>query len=430
MAPDRGARRQTGSPPTPDDAAHYDRLEVRPPAERERDILDALPGLIRHAIEHAPALAEHLDGVDPAAVTSLAALAELPVLRKSDLSERQGALPPFGGLTATPVAGLAKLFMSPGPILEPEGTSPDYWRFARALFAAGIRPGDVIHNAFSYHLTPAGSMVENGARAIGCPVIPAGTGQTELQLTVIARVRPAAYAGTPSFLKILVERGRADGIDISCLRKALVGGEAFPRALADWFEQEFGVHAYQCYGTADLGLIAYETRPREGLVIDEGVLVEIVRPGSGDPVLLGEVGEVVVTVFNPDYPLIRFATGDLSAFLPGESACGRTNRRLRGWLGRADQTTKVKGLFVYPRQIAEIVKRHPEIGRARLVVERHDHVDQMILHCEVDERPDGLAEAIAMTLTSITSLRGAITLVAPGELANDGKVIDDRRPHD
>jgi phenylacetate-CoA ligase len=409
---------------------HFDQLERREPTERDRDTLAALPDLLRRALAGAPALAEHFTGFDPAAVTSLAALAELPVLRKSDLSERQQASPPFGGLTTTPVAQLTKVFMSPGPILEPEGARPDYWRFARAIYAAGIRPGEIVHNAFAYHLTPAGSMVESGARAIGCPVIPAGTGQTELQLTVIARVRPAAYAGTPSFLKILLERGRADGVDTSCFKKALVGGEAFPRTLADWFEGEFGVRAYQCYGTADLGLVAYETPPREGLVIDEGVLVEIVRPGTGDPVPVGEVGEVVVTVFNPDYPLIRFATGDLSAVLPGQSPCGRTNRRLRGWLGRADQTTKVKGLFVYPRQIAEIKNRHSEVGRARLVVERHEHVDHMTLHCEVDARPHGLAEAIASTLTSITGLRGEVALAAPGELANDGKVIDDRRAHD
>jgi phenylacetate-CoA ligase len=408
---------------------HFDRLECRDPTERDRDMLAALPDLLRGAVAGAPALAEHLAGWDPAAVTSFAALAELPVLRKSDLSERQQANPPFGGLTTIPVAQLAKLFMSPGPIFEPEGARPDYWRFGRAMYAAGIRPRDIVHNAFAYHLTPAGSMVESGARAIGCPVIPAGTGQTELQLTVIARVRPAAYAGTPSFLKILLERGRADGVDTSSLRAALVGGEAFPPALADWFESEFGVCAYQCYGTADVGLIAYETPAREGLVTDEGVLVEIVRPGTGDPVPAGEVGEVVVTVFNPDYPLIRFATGDLSAILPGQSPCGRTNRRLRGWLGRADQTTKVKGLFVYPGQIAEIARRHPEVGRARLVVERRDHVDRMTLHCEVEARPDGLAEAIASSLTSITGLRGEIAFAAPGELANDGNVIDDRRAH-
>jgi phenylacetate-CoA ligase len=408
---------------------YYDIVETRDPAVRECEVFARIPEIIARAMK-APGWAAHLKGVDPKSVTSRGALAKLPLLRKSELHSLQKATPPFGGFNVTPPGRARRLFMSPGPIFEPEGVRPDYWRFGRAMHAAGMRPGDIVHNAFAYHLTPAGSMVESGARAIGCPVIPAGTGQTELQLTVISRVRPTAYAGTPSFLKILLERGRSDGIDTSCLTKALVGGEAFPRTLADWFEGEFGVRAYQCYGTADVGLIAYETPAREGLVIDEGVLVEIVRPGTGDPVPAGEVGEVVVTVFNPDYPLIRFATGDLSAILPGQSPCGRTNRRLRGWLGRADQTTKVKGMFVHPRQIAEIAKRHPEVGRARLVVERREHVDRMTLHCEVDARPDGLAEAIGSSLTSITGLRGKVALAAPGELANDGKVIDDRRAHD
>ena len=406
---------------------HYDPLETREPEQRDAELLAALPGLLGHAVERAPGLAAHLAGVDPDRVVSFTALAGLPVLRKEELRLLQQAEPPFGGINATALGQLAKVFVSPGPIFEPEGPRPDYWRFARALFAAGIRAGDLIHNAFAYHLTPAGSIIESAARALGCPVIPAGTGQTEQQLRAIQQLRPTAYAGTPSFLKILLERGRAEGIDVACLRKALVSGEAFPRTLADELEREAGIDAYQSYGTADLGLIAYETPAREGLVIDEGVLVEIVRPGTGDPLPPGEVGEVVVTAFNPDYPLIRFATGDLSALLPGQSPCGRTNRRLRGWLGRADQTTKVKGMFVYPSQVAEVGRRHPEVGRLRLVVERAANLDQMTLHCEVAAPKDGLAPALEASLRSATGLRGAVQLVGRGTLANDGKVIDDRR---
>jgi phenylacetate-CoA ligase len=409
---------------------HYDPLETREPEQRDTQLLAALPGLLRHAVERAPGLAAHLAGVDPDRVVSFAALAALPVLRKEELRRLQRAQPPFGGINATALGQLAKVFVSPGPIFDPEGTRPDYWRFARALFAAGIRAGDLIHNAFAYHLTPAGSIIESAARALGCPVIPAGTGQTEQQLVVIRQLRPAAYAGTPSFLKILLERGRADGVDLSCLRKAVVSGEAFPKALAEELQQEAGIDAYQSYGTADLGLIAYETPARDGLVVDEGVLVEIVRPGTGDPLPPGEIGEVVVTALNPDYPLIRFATGDLSALMPGQSACGRTNRRLRGWLGRADQTTKVKGMFVYPSQVAEVARRHPAVGRLRLVVERADNLDRMTLHCEVAAPEDGLAPALEASLRAATGLRGEIRLVAPGALANDGKVIDDRRPAD
>ncbi len=406
---------------------YYDGLEVRDRAHREQSMLTALPGLVRHAIEQSPAIATHLAGVDPDEVTSRAALTKLPLLRKSELPGRQQERLPFGGLNATPIERLAKIFVSPGPIYEPEGTRPDYWRFARAMFAAGFRSGDLVHNTFAYHLTPAGSIAESGARALGCPVIPAGTGQTEKQVQAIAQLQPVAYAGTPSFLKILLERGRADGVDLSCLQKALVSGEAFPRSLAEELQREFGMHAYQCYASADLGLIAYETTARDGLVIDEGVLVEIVRPGSGDPVADGEVGEVVVTAFNGDYPLIRFATGDLSTMLPGESPCGRTNQRLRGWLGRADQTTKIKGLFVYPHQVGAVIDRHPEVGKGRLVVERQRNLDRMTLLCEVSARGDGLAAAIGASLRTITGLRGEVTLVAAGELANDGKVIDDRR---
>jgi phenylacetate-CoA ligase len=406
---------------------YYDPLEARDPSQRDAEILAALPGFLRHALDHAPALAAHLGALDPATVTSFDALARLPLLHKGDLAERQRLEPPFGGLTATPLGRLAKIFMSPGPIFEPEGDRPDYWRFARALYAAGFRRGDLVHNSFAYHLTPAGSIIESGARALGCAVIPAGTGQTERQLEVIGRVRPSAYAGTPSFLKVLLERGRADGVDVGCFRKAMVSGEALPKPLAEELQHDFAIDAYQSYGVADLGLIAYETPARDGLVADEGVLVEIVRPGTGDPVPDGEVGEVVVTAFNPDYPLIRFATGDLSAILPGPSPCGRTNRRLRGWLGRADQSTKVKGLFVHPSQVAEILRRHPEVARARLVVERVESLDHMTLQCEVAGPPSGLEAALEASLRAITGLRGEVRLLAGGALANDGKVIDDRR---
>lgn len=412
------------------DWIYYDPLETREPEQRDAEFLAALPGLLRHAVERAPGLAAHLAGIDPDAVASFPALATLPLLRKEELHDLQHRQPPFGGMTATALAQLAKVFVSPGPICEPEGIRSDYWRFARALFAAGIRPGDLIHNAFSYHLTPAGSVIESAARALGCPVLPAGTGQTEQQLRAIQQLQPVAYAGTPSFLKILLERGRADGIDVSCLTKAAVTGEAFPKSLADELRSAHGIDAYQSYGTADLGLIAYETPAREGLVVDEGVLVEIVRPGTGDPLPPGEVGEVVVTAFNPDYPLIRFATGDLSAIMPGRSPCGRTNRRLRGWLGRANQTTKIKGMFVYPSQVAEVARLHPEVGRMRLVVEREGGQDHMVLHCEVAAPEGGLAPALEGSLRSATGLRGEVQLVATGTLANDGKVIDDRREPD
>ena len=406
----------------------YDRLEVRSGADRDRSMLTALPGFLQQSIENAPTAATQLEGLDPKMIDSFERLAELPVQRKSELIDRQRENPPFGGLNGTPVERLAKVFTSPGPIFEPEGARSDYWRFARALFAAGFRPGDLVHNTFSYHLTPAGSMAESGARALGCPVIPAGTGQTEKQLEVIERLRPIAYTGTPSFLKILMERGRDDGVEITSFKKALVSGEAFPPALAEELEQSYGINAYQCYATADAGLIAYESAARDGLVIDEDVIVEIVRPGTGDPVPAGEVGEVVVTVFNPDYPLIRFATGDLSAIMPGPSPCGRTNRLLRGWMGRADQTTKVKGMFVHPSQIAKIAARHAAIGKARLVVTRADNLDVMTLECEATDCDDQLTSAIKASLKAITGLNGDVRLAAPDTLPNDGKVIDDQRP--
>lgn len=408
-------------------STYYDRQEVRDPADRERAMFHALPGLIRHALDNAPFFAERLAGVDPDGVINREALAKLPLTRKSELIELQRAQPPFGGLTATPVGRLARLFASPGPIYDPEGARADYWRLARAFYAAGFRSSGIVHNSFSYHLTPAGSMAESGARALGLPVIPGGTGQTELQLRAIADLRPTGYVGTPSFLVILLEKGRELGLDTSSLERALVSGEAFPPALRRRLADEFGIDAYQCYATADLGLVAYESRAREGLILDEAVLLEIVRPGTGEPVPAGEVGEVVVTLFNPDYPLIRFATGDLSAVLPGESPCGRTNTRIKGWLGRADQSVKVRGLFVHPPQVAEVARRHPPVRRARLVVGRSGERDEMRLLCEVADCPADLAAALAETVRAVTGLRAEVELVEPGALPNDGKVIDDRR---
>jgi len=408
-------------------AMHYDTLETRPPEERERAVMAALPKQIAHAKAKAPAYAALFRGIDPHDITSRAALARLPVTRKSELIERQRAAAPFGGLAATAPGDLARVFMSPGPIFDPEGRGRDYWRLARALFAAGFRAGDLIHNCFSYHLTPAGSMLETGAQALGCAVIPGGTGQTELQVRAIETLKPQGYVGTPSFLRIILEKAREMSADIAGLKRALVSAEPFPPALQQEIAR-YGVSAVQCYASADLGLIAYESEARQGMILDEGVLLEILRPGTGDPVPEGEVGEVVVTSFSPDYPLIRFATGDLSAILPGASPCGRTNHRIRGWLGRADQTTKVKGMFVHPSQVAEVVKRHPEVTRARLVVSQEAQVDQMTLHVEVAPSTDpALAARIAETLLAVAKLKGAVSLEMPDTLPNDGKVIEDTR---
>jgi phenylacetate-CoA ligase len=408
---------------------YYDALETRDPHDREHALMAALPQQIARAKANAPYFAALFKDIDPRAVTSRAALAKLPVTRKSALLALQRERPPFGGLVATPPSQLARVFMSPGPIYEPEGKRADYWRIARALFAAGFRAGDLIHNCFSYHLTPAGSMFEGGAQALGCAVIPGGTGQTELQVRAISDLRPAGYAGTPSFLRIILEKGRELGADLSSLKRAVVGGEAFPPALQKEVASH-GIAAFQTYGTADLGTIAYETEARQGLVIDEGVIVELVRPGTGDPVPEGEVGEVVVTTLTPDYPLIRFATGDLSAILSGVSPCGRTNQRIKGWMGRADQTTKVKGMFVHPEQIADVVKRHPEIKRARLVVSQESGSDAMTLKAEVSSGNAALTAAVSESLTAATKLKGRVELVAPGSLPNDGKVIEDVRRYD
>jgi len=411
--------------------AFYDALETRDPSEREAALLAALPRVIAAAKQHAPAYRRLLAEVRPEDITDRRALVDLPLTRKSDLIELQRREPPFGGFNAAPIAELSRVFASPGPIYELEARRPDFFRMARALYAAGIRAGDLVHNAFSYHLTPAGAMVESAAHALGCPVIPAGIGQTEQQLRTIADLRPAAYVGTPSFLKILLDRAKEQGSDIGSIKKALVGAEAFPGILRTEF-RERGINALQCYGTADLGLISYESIGPDGevcpgMVLDEGIILELVRPGTGDPVAPDEVGEVVVTTLTAEYPLIRFATGDLSALLPGPSPCGRTNHRIKGWMGRADQTAKVRGMFVHPEQVAEIVRRHKSIIRARLVIERPQSADQMTLLVEMGE-PAEAAAAIAETAQAATKLRAEVTRVPEGSLPKDGKVIEDRRP--
>jgi phenylacetate-CoA ligase len=410
----------------------YDTLETRPAADREAQLLAALPAQVAHAQSSSTAFAEILQGVDATKVRSRAALAKLPVTRKGELFERQKAqraTDPFGGFSAL-VRGPAmpRIYASPGPIYEPEGSTRDYWRVGRAMFAAGFRSGDLVHNAFSYHMTPGAFIMESGAHAVGCTVFPAGVGQTEQQLQAIAELRPVAYAGTPSFLRILVEKAAEAGSDITSLRKGMVGGEAFPPSLRDWF-LERGLDVYQSYATADLGLIAYETTSRQGLVVDEGVLVEIVRPGTGDPVPAGEVGEVVVTTLNPGYPLIRFGTGDLSAVLEGEDPTGRTNVRIKGWLGRADQTTKIRGMFVHPSQVADIARRFPEIVKARLVVSGEMANDLMTFKVEAASAPQDLGTRIGEAVRDVTKLRADVELVQPGSLPNDGKVIEDARSY-
>jgi phenylacetate-CoA ligase len=403
----------------------YDSLETRDPAEREADLFMRVPGVLRAAMA-APAYAERLKGIDPTAITARAALARLPVLRKSELPALQGANPPFGGLVPQPAGSFARLFSSPGPIFEPEGTGHDAWRSARSLFAAGFRKGDLVINTFSYHLTPGGFIFDSAARALGCAVIPAGPGNLDQQYQLIEAYRPINYCGTADFLKILLDGAAKADRDTSSLKRAVVSGAAFPPSLQSEIKSR-GIDAYQYYGTADLGLVAYETPTREGLVVNEGIILEVVLPGTGDPVADGEVGEVVVTTLDPHSPWIRLALGDLTAILPGRSPCGRTNARIRGWLGRSDQTTKVKGMFVRPEQIAEIGKRHPELGRLRLVVSREGEVDVMTLQAECAASSETIRDAVTATLRTVTKLGGAVELVAPQSLPNDGKVIADQR---
>jgi len=412
-------------------STHFDALETRDPVQREAALLAALPNQVAHAKASARAFAQSLQSVDAASVNSRAALAKLPVIRKHELLEQQQALRGtdiFGGFSAIAYGrAMPRIFASPGTIYEPEGARSDYWRMARAMFAAGFRENELIHNCFSYHFTPAGSMMETGAHALGCTVFAGGIGQTEQQVQAMAELKPAGYIGTPSFLKIIVEKAAEIGITLPSVRKALVSGEAFPPSLRDWLAER-GIAGYQCYATADLGLIAYETSAREGLVLDECVIVEIVRPGTGDPVPEGEVGELVVTTLNPDYPLIRFGTGDLSAVLTGTCPTGRTNQRIKGWMGRADQTTKVRGMFVHPGQVAEVTKRFPAIKRARLVVSGEMANDQLTLKVETLEAA-GLAEKISEAVRDVTKLRADIALVEVGSLPNDGKVIEDARSY-
>ena len=409
-----------------------DALEIRLPADREAALLAALPARIAHARTASPAFADILAGIDPACISSRAALATLPVTRKHELLARQQAQRAqnvFGGFSTLGFgAAMPRVFSSPGPMYEPEGTRRDYWRMARALFAAGFRPGELVHNCFSYHFVPAGSMMESGAHALGCTVFPGGTGQTEQQVQAMAELKPAGYIGTPSFLKIIVEKAAEMKVALPSVTKALLSAEAFPPSLRDWLAER-SIAGYQCYATADLGLIAYETEAREGLVLDEGVIVEIVRPGTGDPVAEGEVGELVVTTLNPDYPLIRFGTGDLSAVLPGACPSGRTNTRIKGWMGRADQTTKVRGMFVHPAQVADIVRRFPEAIKARLVVSGEMANDSMSLQVEISSAPEGLVQRISDAIRDVTKLRGTVQLRAPGSLPNAGKVIEDARSY-
>jgi phenylacetate-CoA ligase len=404
---------------------HYDALETRAPATREAELFSRLPNILRKAME-APGYAEHLRGIDPAQIINRAALAKLPVLRKSDLPALHKAAPPFGGFVSGFPGAFARLYTSPGPIFEPEAAHNDPWRGARALFAAGFRPGDVVLNTFSYHLTPGGFIFDMAARALGCAVIPAGPGNVEAQFELIEAYRPVGFCGTPDFLKILIDAAVAADRDVSSLQRAVVSGAAFPPSLQKEIKSH-GIEAYQAFGTADLGLIAYETPARDGLVVNEDLIFEIVRPGTGDPVTEGDVGEIVVTTLDLDHPWIRLAIGDLTAALSGVSPCRRTNSRIKGWMGRADQTTKVKGMFVRPEQIAEIGNRHRELGRLRLVVRRDNEQDMMTLRCECASPSDALRDTIASTLRAVTKLGGSVELVAAGSLPNDGKVIADER---
>jgi phenylacetate-CoA ligase len=405
---------------------HFDTLENCAPSHRQANLFSRLPDVLRHVVQ-APAYAQHLKGINPAAIVNRAALAQLPVLRKSDLPALQKAKLPFGGFVAAPAGSFGRLFTSPGPIFEPESRQLDPWRGARALFAAGFHAGDVVLNTFSYHLTPGGFIFDSAARALGCAVIPAGPGNVEQQLELIEAYRPSAYSGTPDFLKILLDAGKASKRDVSSIKRALVSGAAFPPSLQAEIRAR-GVDAYQAFATADLGFVAYESAARDGLIVNEDLILEIVKPGTGEPVPEGDVGEMVVTSLDPHHPWIRLALGDLTAALPGHSPCGRSNMRINGWMGRADQATKVKGMFVRPEQVAELGRRHPELGRLRLVVSRDGDNDAMLLKAEAARPDEMLRDVVGATLRTVCKLGGTIEFVEPGSLPNDGRVIADERP--
>jgi len=399
-------------------------LETRSAEARAASLARELPKQIARA-QGLAGYAGVFAQVDAAAISTTEALARLPVLRKSALGDAQGSDAPFGGYTSKPASRFAHIFQSPGPIYEPGDISDDWWRIGRFLHAAGIGAGDIVQNCFAYHLTPAGMIFESGARAVGAAVLPAGVGQTELQVRAAADVGSTAYAGTPDYLKVILDKADEMGVSLGITKAAVGGGALFPSLRQEYADR--GILCLQNYATADLGNIAYESPAQEGMIVDEGVIVEIVRPGTGDPVPEGEVGEVVVTTLNPDYPLIRFATGDLSAVMPGQSPCGRTNMRIKGWMGRADQTTKIKGMFVRPEQVAQLVARHDEIARARVVAERKGEQDVMVVQVEAETDAIG---AIEQSVVDVLKLRGRVEVVAPGSLPNDGKVIEDRRSYD
>jgi phenylacetate-coenzyme A ligase PaaK-like adenylate-forming protein len=404
--------------------SHYDQLEIRSARRRAAEIAVDLPNQIACA-RALPGYAERFRAVDASKVTDRAALAGLPVLRKSELMALQAARPPFGGLTARAAHEFDHVFQSPGPIYEPGRRGEDWWRLGRFVHAAGVGPGDIVQNCFGYHMTPAGMMIESAVQTVGAAILPAGTGQTVLQAEAAAALGVTAYAGTPDYLKAILEAADEAGLELNITKAMVSGGALFP-ALREFYSGR-GISCLQCYATADLGLVAYETPAMEGMVVDEGVIVEIVTPGTGDPVAEGEVGEVLVTSFNPDYPLIRFATGDLSAVMPGESPCGRTNMRIMGWMGRADQTTKIKGMFVRPEQVAALVARHDEVRRARVVAGRDGDRDSMLVRVEAE----GISpEDIAASVKDILKLSGDVEIVAPGALPRDGVVIEDARSYD